>query len=227
MEKLLFYIVKEFRQTESMSGRIWRIKVVSGELRVGQKVRFFGVKVDGYATEVEAEVKGMRRDVGLTNEEVEFATESDIVTIDVKNCYAQGKKINKNDVFATKVTLGGDETVECDRAEEITLELDKSEDLIEKLVTSVEKSKKRGYEASLLWFGNRVSIAVTDVELSEKDTFVAKFNVNGAPLPVPTDESLREIIKYAVVKDRQLVKSFGRNKSGIHEWRYYNGEFIF
>lgn len=227
MEKLLFYIVKEFRQTESMSGKIWRIKVVSGEIRVGQPVRLFGVKVFGEATEAEAVVKSMRRDVGLTNEEVEVATESDIVTIDVKNCYSQGKKINKNDIFSTKVTLGGDETVTCDRADRITLELDKSEDFIEKLVTSVEKSKKRGYEASLLWFGNRVSIAVTDVELSEKDTFVADFNVIGSPLPVPADERLREIIKYAVVKDRQLVKSFGRNKSGIHEWRYYNGEFIF
>lgn len=227
MEKLLFYVVKEFRQTESMSGKIWRIKVVSGSLRVGQTVRFFGVKINGYATEVDAVVKGMRRDVGLTNEEVEEATESDIVTIDVKNCYSKGKKVNKNDIFSTKVTLGGDETVECDRGDKIVLELDKSEDFVEKLVTSLDKGRKRGYEASLLWFGNRVSIAVTDVELSEKDTFVAHFNVNGAPIPVPTDESLRELIKYAVVKDRQLVKSFGRNKSGIHEWRYYGGTMLF
>ena len=98
---------------------------------------------------------------------------------------------------------------------------------VEKLVTSLERSRKRGYEASMLWFGNRVTIAVTDVELSEKDTFVAKFNVMGSPLPVPVDEQLRDLIKYAVVKDRQLVKSFGRNKSGIHEWRYYGATMIF
>ena len=138
-----------------------------------------------------------------------------------------GKKINKNDVVATKITLGGEESVECDRGNSVTLELDKSDEFVEKLVTSLERSKKRGYEASMLWFGNRVSIAVTDVELSEKDTFIAKFNVIGSPLPVPTDEDLRDRMKYAVVKDRQLVKSFGRNKSGIHEWRYYGATMMF
>ena len=227
MGKLLFYIIKEFRQTESMSGKIWRIKIVSGSLQVGQKIRFFGVKINGVATEADGVIKSMRRDVGLTYEDVEEATESDIVTIDIKNCYSKGKKITKNDIFATKITLGGEESVECDRGEKIVLELDKSEDFIEKLVASLERSKKRGYEASMLWFGNRVSIAVTDVELSEKDTFVAHFNVIGSPLPVPCDESLRDLIKYAVVKDRQLVKSFGRNKSGIHEWRYYGGTMLF
>ena len=227
MEKLLFYIVKEFRQTESMSGKIWRIKVVSGKISVGQQIRFFGVKVNGYATEADAIVKSMRQDVGLSSEDIEEAFENDIVTIDVKNCYSKGKKINKNDVSATKITLGGEMSVECDRGESVTLELDKSEDFVEKLVTSLERSRKRGYEASMLWFGNRVTIAVTDVELSEKDTFVAKFNVMGSPLPVPVDEQLRDLIKYAVVKDRQLVKSFGRNKSGIHEWRYYGATMMF
>ncbi|MBR1747115.1 MAG: hypothetical protein IJ735_02750 [Clostridia bacterium] len=226
-DKLLFYIVKEFRQTESMSGKIWRIKVVSGTLRVGQKVRFFGVKIEGFATEADGVVKSMRRDVGLSCEDVEEASESDIVTIDIKNCYSKGKKINKNDIFSTKVTLGGEESVECDRGSSVTLELDKCDEFLEKLVASLERSKKHGYEASLLWFGNRVSIAVADVELSESDAFVAKFNVNGSPLPIPVDPALREIVKFAVVKDRQLVKSFGRNKSGIHEWRYYNGTMVF
>lgn len=227
MEKLLFYIVKEFKQTESMSGKIWRIKVVSGELRVGQKIRLFGVKIFGEATEADGIVKSMRRDVGLSAEDIETATENDIVTIDLKNCYTKGKKITKNDLFSTKVTLGGEESVECDRGDKIVLELDKSEEFVEKLVTSLERSKKRGYEASMLWFGNRVSIAVTDVDLTDEDTFVAKFNVIGSPLPIPTAPELRELIKYAVVKDRQLVKSFGRNKSGIHEWRYYGGTLLF
>lgn len=226
-DKLLFYIIKEYRQTANMAGKIWRIKLVSGELKVGDEIRLFGVKTADTKEfcDVEAVVKSMRIDVGLTSEDVEVATESDIITIDVKNCYANGKKINKNDILSTKITLGSNASVACEYAPSISIRLDKCEEFVEKLAVSIEYSKRRGYEASMLWFGNHVSIAVTDIEIVD-DGYVATFRLNGAPLPIPQDDKLKDLIKYAVIKDRQLVKSFGRNKAGIHEWRYYNGVII-
>lgn len=214
-----------------MAGKIWRIKIVCGGIRAGDKIKLCGINLsDGKSAlaEAEATVKSIRREIGLGSEECPEAASGDIVTVDLKHCYANGKKINKNDILSTKISIGVGEKEKCGYADRVRIRLSDAGELEEKIAASLEKksgASAKACEVSLLWFGN--SVSMTAEGASRENGFTADFRLNNITLPIPSDESLRERIGYAVVKDRRFVKSMGRNRPGVHEWRYYSGEMLF
>jgi len=250
---LFFCFIKEYNNTKSMAGKIWKIKVLSGELHVDDKVSLFAVDYywnNNKFNRVDAVIKHIKRDIVYNeNDLYEIAKQGDIVTINLKQCYADGKKINKSEIAINNTSVGYGYNVVCKSINSLKIKFYDYSDFIIKLNISLEKSiiKQQKYlqenikvkklnmptacVVSLLWFGKVVPIEVVDINYSDdfstNNTLIEFKLVNNKYLSIPLNENLQNIIKNVVIKDYFCTEKNKNDKNVIHRWKYYKGEMFF
>lgn len=246
-DELLFYFVKEYGKPQSMAGKIWQIKILSGTLSVGNKVSLHGVTVfskKGESPKVDATIKQIRRESsGESESDIITASQGDIVTINISKCSVNRKKIDKRNITVGKRALGLRFGEPCDNINSFKVKFEKHEAFVEQLEQSLQrqslfpkKLKKQkqtneptAYMVSLLWFGRKIPITVGDVVcMPQQNGTIVNFRLlNDQTLPIPQNQYLRNLMKRAIIKDRYCEKQQARWKKGIHCWKYYVGEMQF
>ena len=239
-DKLFFCVIKEYGQTGNMAGKVWHIKILSGSLSVGDRISLFCVDLPGQKcafNKVEAVAKHIKRELDPDAALYETALQGDIVTVNLKQCYLDGKKIDKKQITAKNVSAGCGGDVCCDGADVITVKFDVKScgKFIDRLLKSydghIENPKQdTAYNVSFLWLGKRVNAGLLVLPggraLIEKGT--VKFKIlYGQKLPVPRDDGLRGHIRRAVFADQFCAAAEGRNRRGAPGWNYYVGELLF
>ncbi|MDR2600423.1 MAG: hypothetical protein LBC73_09125 [Oscillospiraceae bacterium] len=259
MTNLLFCIIKEFNTL--YSGKIFQVKILSGNMSVGEEICLYGVVVLGHkgnSNKITAEVKQIRHlnsenDFEKDRKGSLFAEQGDIITINLKNCRHDGKRIDKSDFILSNVTLGVYLEAKCDFVDVINLKLlnhNKSNaKFIKKLNDSLERkdSKKRfsACNVSLLWFGKKVSseliniygvnaeiinMIVSDGNANYNfinDMIISYRALNNYRFPIPNNVELRKYIERIIIKDTHSTKQMGRGKKGEPIWRYYPSNVLF
>lgn len=223
-DELLFCILKEFNKPRSMAGKVWRVKVLSGDLRVGDPIRLYCVNSPNRKStfsKVDAVVKHVKRefDSGLPGaEELNYhAVAGDIVTINVSQCYIDDKKIDKNKIKVNRISIGASRGSAFTAHNRIKIRFPNSPEFIDK----VEKSNS--HASLLLWFGKGVAVSAEGVDA---EAGVVTFGLmNGKELPVPENPELRALMQRVIIKYRCYVGKFANNKNE-YRWRYAVGEFL-
>ena len=155
----LFNIIKQYNSPRSKAGRVWRVNLLIGEFCVGDRICLRDVKVESNAhvvAPVFATIKQIQKEVKF--EELEFidcAVEGDIVSINLKDCVCEGKKVKKSDVYVNKSTIGIGALDEVRYINELTLTFayDERVDLL-----------RIGQEVFLLWFGRFLSVRIKKID---------------------------------------------------------------
>jgi hypothetical protein len=242
---LLFCVVKEFGKRKTgkadIAGKIFQIKLLLGNLSVGDAVSLYCVDLDNPKRKcdfnrVDCTVKEIKRLDADTNEFDETASCGDIVTVNFsKQCSVDGKKIDRNDILTKNNTIGVSQDETCVGENLLRLRFMKSAKFIEKLGKSI--SKKQSIESgctkkqhrtcvvSFLWFGKKIAAEVVAVDAI--DGIVSFRLLNNQSIPIPKSSELRVHVERVVVKDHYGTEQRGRNKSGEAKWRYYSGKIVF
>jgi len=224
-----------------MSGKIWVIKLLYGSLSVGDKISFYCVDISNQIytfNKVVAVVKHIKQNLGLEANDkfLETANQGDIISINLKECRVDGKKIDKRDIKIKKNSIGFGQSVICEGFNLIKVKFVKCDDFVNKLKKPFDNKQELHIENNknknklktrllllLLWFGKIIPVTVVNVEGSN----VSFRLLNNQELPIPINENFRNHIKRIIIKDMVKVENEGRRKSGIPKWKYYVGELLF
>jgi hypothetical protein len=209
--KLLFTFTHEFQKTKRMSGKIWKIRILSGELRIGDKICIYGVKPtnDVSSCFIKAEIKSIFIETGVENQttSLQLANESDIVTIDLKNCYSDKKKINKNDIFIDKICFGVYCKEEICEYSDILLKLDQSENsdqIISKFHKNESSKKPVKSKVKVIWFGSKLEFTV--IKAIDNTIYVSLNHLNVEhSIFLPIDTSLKRYFSKIIIKRKLLI----------------------
>ena len=210
---LMFSVDKDFNTTKNKVGKVWRIHIWSGRINVGDKITLTSVKLEGKSKnelyDIKATIKAIHTEFDSVEEvkEVEQASSMDLVTIDLKDCTLNGRKIAKKDIITTKQSIGFGENEEITKEDTITIKLDDWEKTLEEIDV--------GEQVVLLWFGNRVSANVVEIP-DELDKIVVKL-YGDITLDIPKNRRLKEIDAISNVVFYVNVGS---------EIKYFSGEIV-
>ena len=156
-ENLLFSIVKEIPAPNSKAGKVWRIHIVNGKLRVNDKVVITAAVIDGFLGShyynVDATIKSIHEEFDPSEgiRETDTAHTGSIVTVNLKNCYVDGKRIQKKEIETTKQSIGlrsGEKFTQREAFYIRFVDAEKAFDII-----------RVGQEIMLLWFGKQGPLA--------------------------------------------------------------------
>jgi len=209
INNLLFSIDKEIAKPTSSAGKVWRVFVKSGVLRVGDKVKITSVNLDSQPKsalfDIEAEIKSIHEELDHIEgvKEIASAPKGGIVGIDIKNCYFGRKKINKKEISISKQSIGflseepyanhGVFYVRFSNAE-------KTFDLVD-----------IGRNVILLWFGKMVAAKIYEIPDSLEGMYIAL--QSGKTLAIPDNYMLRA----EITKSTKMLTNY-QGKTG-----YING----
>ena len=202
---LLFSIDKEIPNPRSQAGKVWRVNVKNGCLKVDDKVKITSVSLKGHPKtsvfDVEATVKAIREELSVYEEDAntEVAYTGSIVTIDLKACYANGKKIDKGDIISTYQSYGIsiNEPVTLYDAFDIRFaDIEKAFDVI-----------REGQEVLLLWFGKRTPATITKIPDTLEGMFVRL--KHGKKIAIPTNPDLRNL---DAIKSIKMLTQYGNER---------------
>ena len=213
ISELMFSVDREFNTTKNKTGKVWRIHIWSGKINVGDKIQLTSVKIENKGKselyDIKATVKAIHTEFDSVEDtkEVECASLMDLVTIDLKDCTLNGRKLSKKEIFTTKQSIGFSEAEEIVKENEITIKLDDWEKVLEEI--------EIGEQVVLLWFGNRISANVIAIPDS-LDKIVIKLYGNKF-LDIPKNKRLKEIEAISNVVFYVNVGS---------EIKYFSGEII-
>ena len=213
--KLLFSFDKEFKVSKNNAGKVWRVFVRNGILRVGDGIQITSVNLESQPKAsfytVDAIVKSIREDHDVSVEgikEASQASKGSIVGLDIKNCYADGRAISKKEIVVTKQSYGlaaGEKFNHYDSFYIKFTDVEKAFDVI-----------KFDQDIVLLWFGQGISTKLVSIPDSMEGMYVRI--LNNKKLAIPSDIEFRnsELIRRIVI----CVEHKGRQRfiSGYFEF---------
>jgi len=215
--------MKEYNNTNNMSGKIWLVRVLSGKIQVDDKISICGTILKGSVQQwrANAVVKEIRRD----NVTVDMANPGDFVTLNLKQCQIDGRRIPKSEILSQKTSLGIGYDVECNNISQIKIHFVDDDSFYDRLENSLNRLQKKrgllratGYQVSLLWFGQSTVAHAVSVDLLPDFSYVVTFRLhNDHYLPIPNSNELRKYVTKIIVKDRIVFKPGYR-------WDYHAGE---
>ena len=206
-ENLLFSIDKEIARPRSQAGKVWRIHIRNGSLNVDDGIMLTEVNLKGRPRgetyNITAAVKSIHEELSVdeAQSETQTAYRGSIVTVDLKSCYAEGRRIDKGDIMTTNSSIGlaeGEPVKLCDKL------YIKFEDP-EKALPLVNE----GQEIILLWFGKKVTADITAVPDTLDGIHVQlKY---GKRIALPADPALQDI---QALKNIKIRTQYGNRKIG-------------
>lgn len=164
-KQLLFHIDRQYKKTQSYSGKSWRIKIITGSLHKGDKIILAPVKIGNNEGAVYCKVKTIRYDINKDEKilELDHADAGNFVGIDIQELRLFNKKsLSKNDFNAQYTTCG----FSCE-----------NEYIIAKYsIIEIEKSFSRFFvvnkQMSIMWFGRAVTAKILKCEHKENGVWI-------------------------------------------------------
>lgn len=218
-QNTLVYVDKEIGITRTRAGKVWRVVVQNGSIGVDDKIKFCNVSIAGMqgVYDVVAEVKSIHAEHHISEgiKEVQRANKGEIVSINIRNCYVNNRRIDKGDIKVNRETIiySADEATE--KLNEFYIRLPNI-DLELKLLDI-------GQDVLIRWFGDRITAKIVGFPDDLDGIYV---RVSGNPLSIPTDFGFRNLSE---LKETQLslqkgVDNFYKKEGNFH---YITGEFVF
>ena len=188
-DNLLFSIVKEIPAPKTKAGKVWRIHIVNGRLSVNDRITITSVIIKDYLGSeffnIDATIKSIHEefDVSEGSLEAESAYKGSIVSINLKGCYADGKRIKKKDIEITKQSIGmafDEKYTHRDKFYIRFINAEKAFDVI-----------RVGQDILLLWFGKRISAKIMKISDSIEGMYIQV--LDNRTLAIPECRAFREI----------------------------------
>ncbi len=204
-DRLLFSVDKEIASPRSNVGKVWRVHIRNGTLHVDDKIRLTSVSLEGRprgeTCDIEAAVKSIHEELDALEgvADTDAAYTGGIVTIDLKGCTADGRRIDKKEIQITKQSYGLGQGETYRHHNTVTIRFSDIEQALEIV--------KLGQEVMLLWFGKGVPAKITGID----DSFArmeARL-LHGRTVAIPDSEELRDL--EAVQSIKVLAQNKGKN----------------
>lgn len=189
---LLFYVDGTHERT-SHNGRIWRVKVLQGNLQIGDEVAMAPVRIGSVPETITARIKSIRMDFVEAQEGklgAESVSAGTFVGLDLKDIRCGARKLNKEDFEVLNTTCGYSS---CRRSL-------CSDRLIFKVGFLMNEKFTERRQMGLLWFGREVPFRIISREKIKTGVLVTAQLLNRhLAMPLNEDSSYmmnRLIIRY-------------------------------
>lgn len=178
--KLLFTVDKSYMQPVQQTGKCWRIKILSGNIEIGQKIILAPVKVNNEFESITATIKNIRCDFSTAEgvELIKNASEGDIVGIDIGNIYAGHRKLSKREINTISTSIGLDIRQKYKMTDMIFFHT--SYKNLDKI------SIKR--QMDLLWYGRPITFEIIEKNITDNDIIV-QGKLMGRQIAIPIMQS--------------------------------------
>lgn len=217
----LISVDKEIGKTRTNVGKVWRVVVRNGNLELNDKIKLCGVSIEGIqgTYDVVADVKSIHAEYHPSEgiREVQIANKDELVSINLKNCYVNGRRIDKGDIQVNKETVIYASSEQTRRLNELYIRLPNIDLEIELLEV--------GQDVVLLWFGKRLTAKIVAFP-DELDGIIVRL-MAGVALSIPNDFNFQNI---GEIKETRLsLQRRGENayQQGHNNFHYLYGEFVF
>ena len=203
IDELLFCVHSQINRPNSRVGKVWLVKIIQGEIAVGDSVILTPVlSADRQLLTLKAVVKTIRNDVNSFEEEtsVETAQAGEIVGVDFKNIYfvnGRDERIDKKDFDTIYTTCG--------------FKYGRPYSVSDQFVFSVDK-KYRGVfvdrrQFSLIWFGRAISFWVEGPTVESNDKLLVTARIFNRKMSLPLNINGEFSFTKLIIKDENERKT--------------------
>lgn len=208
--RLLFCVHNQIDRPTSNSGKVWVIKIIQGQISVGDEIILTPVLSKEKAfLSIKATVKKIREDVHEFDDKKspQTANAGEIVGIDLKNIYmVKGDKLEKKDFDTIYTTCG--------------FKAEAKFDISDMFVFSVAKEYQNIFtvrrQFSLMWFGRGISFWVYDTPILNNNQLLVTGKLFSRKLALPNDSTEGYAFSKLIIKDG----------NGAQSNPYYEGKLI-
>lgn len=220
-QNMLVSVDKEIGKTRSHVGKVWRIAVRNGSVEVNDKIKLCRVAIEGMQGiyDVTAEVRSIHAEHHFSEgvKEKQIANKDELVSINIRNCYVNGKRVDKGDIRV------GRETVIYSANEETT-NLNVFYIRVPNMDSEIELFDV-GQDIVLLWFGKRLTAKIIGFP-DDLDGIYVRL-IEGITLSIPVDfefQNLNELKETRLSLQRRGDNAYQQGHNNFH---YLYGEFVF
>ena len=220
-QNTLVSIDKEIGKTRTRVGKVWRVYVRNGSVGINDKIKFCGVTIEGMPGlyDVQAEVRSIHAEYHVSEgvKEIDRAYKDDLVTINIRNCYVNGRRVDKGDIQVDRETVIYSANEATEPMNEFYIRLPNIDSEIELMDV--------GQDVVLLWFGKRLTAKIMRFA-DDLDGIYVRLT-DGVTLSIPTDfrfQNLKELTDTSLSLQRRGENAY---QQGHNNFRYLNGEFVF
>jgi hypothetical protein len=188
-DNLLFSFVKEIPTPGTKAGKVWRVHINNGSLNVNDRIIITSVMVGGYMysglRNIEVTIKSIHEEFDIAEGVLEANTAymGSIVSINLKNCYADGKRINKRDIKVTKQSIGLSIYDTFNQHHSFYVRFANAEKAFDVI--------REGQEVLLLWFGKRIAANIVKISDSLEGMYIKL--VGNKTLAIPENRAFRNL----------------------------------
>lgn len=220
-QNTLVSIDKEIGKTRTNVGKVWRVVVRNGNIELNDKIKLCGVSVGGIqgTYDVVADVKSIHAEYHPSEgiREVQIANKDELVSINIKNCYVNGRRVDKGDIQVNKETVIYSANEKTKKLNELYIRLPNIDFELELLEV--------GQDLVLLWFGKRLTAKIIGFP-DDLDGIIVRL-IDGVSLTIPEDFNFQNL---GELKETRLsLQRRGENayQQGHNNFHYLYGEFVF
>lgn len=198
---LLFAVDREFANPASRAGKIWQVKVLSGTLRQGDRIKLSPVVDSNHDfMSVSAEVKQIRANLhrGEPTRVIEEAAAGAIVGLDLRSITSDGgHRLQKSDFNTLYTTCGFSESAPYAV----------SQSFLFSVAESYADLFTRGRQFGLIWFGRTVEF---EVEAADpwRETLRIRARLITRPIAMPRRTALEFVRSAIIIKTRLKSQEF-------------------
>lgn len=221
-QNTLVAVDEEIGKTFTHVGKVWRVRVCNGSIEVEDKIKFCNVSIEGMQGihDVEAEIKSIHAEYHASEgvREVQRAPKGGLVAINVKNCYLNGRRIDKGDIRIRRETVIYSSEESTTNMNEFFIRIPNIDDKRELFDV--------GQDLHILWFGKRLTAKIIRILKEEEGIFV-KLTGEGVALSIPDDfyfQNLDELKETVLTLQKGVINAYQRGNDNTH---YIEGEFVF
>lgn len=220
-QNMLVSVDKEIGKTRTHVGKVWRVAVQNGSIGVNDKVKFCGVSVEGMQGifDVETEIKSIHAEYHVSEgvKEVDRAYKNDLVSINIKNCYVNGRRVDKSDIQTAHETVIYSANEATETFNEFFIRLPNFESDIDLI--------GEGQDLVLLWFGKRLTAKIIEVPHDCDGIYVRL--TDGVTLSIPSDFHFRNLAELKETRLSLQKRVDNAYQQGHYNFHYLSGEFVF
>lgn len=220
-QNTLVSVDKEIGKTRTRVGKVWRVYVRNGSIGINDKIKFCGVAIEGMPGlyDVQAEVRSIHAEYHVSEgvKEVDRAYKDDLVTINIKNCYVNGRRVDKGDIQVDRETVIYSANESTELMNEFYIRFPNIDSEIELMDV--------GQDVVILWFGKRLTAKIMSFADDLDGVYVRL--TDGVTLSIPTEfrfQNLKELTDTSLSLQRRGENAY---QQGHNNFRYLNGEFVF
>jgi len=196
---LVFSIDREFPHPRSNAGKVWRVFIENGTIRVGTEISLSSVKKEGEISPsipraATATIKEFRIDLKIDEdaEVADVAYKGTSLSINLKDCYIDGEKCHKREIETGDQTIGFARDIEFDMLNKFFVKFDDEDDVL----------KLRSYKQQIqvFAFGRGTPAEITEISDDLGGVFIQTLANKYITLPKRADLRTLDIFQNIVIR---------------------------